>query len=75
MVKTPNKPNQKTQIQLLEQGDLFRAEQPSGSNVQEIENVSNVTAKAPMKEQGDLFPVVCQCLVKVQIKTKTQTKT
>ena len=30
-------------------------EQQSGSSVQEIENVSNVTAKAPMKEQGDLF--------------------
>ena len=29
--------------------------QQSGSSVQEIENVSNVTAKAPMKEQGDLF--------------------
>ena len=30
-------------------------EQPSGSSAQEIENVSNLTAKAPMKEQGDLF--------------------
>ena len=29
--------------------------QQSGSSVQEIENVSNVIAKAPMKEQGDLF--------------------
>ena len=38
-------------------------------------NVSYLAAKAPMKEQVDLFPVVCQCLLNVQIKTKTQTKT
>ena len=31
------------------------SEQQSGSSVQEIENVSNLVAKAPMKEQGDLF--------------------
>ena len=31
------------------------SEQQSGSSVQETENVSNLTAKAPMKEQGDLF--------------------
>ena len=31
------------------------AEQPSASSVQEIENVSKVTAEAPMKGQGDLF--------------------
>ena len=31
------------------------AEQPSGSSAQEIENVSYLAAKAPMKEQGDLF--------------------
>ena len=31
------------------------AEQQSGSSAQEIEKVSNVTARAPMKEQGDLF--------------------
>ena len=30
-------------------------EQQSRSSVQEIENVSNLAAKAPMKEQGDLF--------------------
>ena len=39
------------------------SEQQSGSSVQEIENVSNLTAKAPMKEQGTCFPVVCQCLL------------
>ena len=31
------------------------SEQQSGSCVQEIENVSDLTAKAPMKEQCDLF--------------------
>ena len=31
------------------------SEQQSGSSVQEIENVSNLAAKAPLKEQGDLF--------------------
>ena len=30
-------------------------EQQSGSSVQEIENVSNLTAEALMKEQRDLF--------------------
>ena len=52
---TPNKPNQKPKIQLLEQEDLFLAQQPSGSSAQIIENVSYLAAKAPMKEQGDLF--------------------
>ena len=27
--------------------------------------VSYLAAKAPMQEQGDLFPVVCQCLLNV----------
>ena len=31
------------------------SEQQSGSSVQETENVSYLAAKAPMKEQGDLF--------------------
>ena len=53
------------------------SEQQSGSSVQEIENVSDVTAKAPMKEQSDLFSSCVPVSVKrsVQIKTKTQTKT
>ena len=49
MAQTPNKPNQKPKIQLLEQGDLF-LQQPSGSSAQEIENVSYLATKAPMKE-------------------------
>ena len=43
------------QIQLFEQGDLFGQSTNPVSSVHENENVSNVTAKAPMKEQGDLF--------------------
>ena len=31
------------------------SEQHSSSSVQEIENVSNLNAEAPLKEQGDLF--------------------
>ena len=31
------------------------SEQQSGSSVQEIENVSNLAVRAPLKEQGDLF--------------------
>ena len=31
------------------------SDQQPGSSVQEIENISNMTAKAPMKEEGDLF--------------------
>ena len=54
-------------IQLLEQGDLLR--------VRKSTKVSCLTAKAPMKERRDLFPVVCQCLLNIWIKGKTQTKT
>ena len=56
----------KTNIPIVRTRRLVLSEQQSGSSVQEIENVSNLTAKAPM---------VCQCLLNVQIKTKTQTKT
>ena len=45
----------KTKNPIVRTGRLVLSEQQSGSSVQEIENVSNVTAKAPMKEQGDLF--------------------
>ena len=50
MVETPNQPhqNQKPNCYVL-------SEQQSGSSVQEIENVPNLAAKAPRKEQGDLF--------------------
>ena len=67
MVKTHTKPkpNQRPQIQLLEQGDLFSTEQPSSSSAQESTNVSYLAAKALMKEQGDLFRIVCQCLLDV----------
>ena len=45
----------KTKNPIVRTGRLVFSEQQSGSSVQEIENVSNVTAKAPMKEQGDFF--------------------
>ena len=65
MVKTPNKPkpNQWPQIQLLEQGDLFRQNNRPVRVLRKSTNVSYLAAKAPMKEQGDLFMVVCQCLL------------
>ena len=45
----------KTKNPIVSTGRLVLSEQQSGSSVQEIENVSNLAAKAPMKEQGDLF--------------------
>ena len=45
----------KTPNPIVRTGRLVLSEQQSVSSVQEIENVSNLTAKAPMKEQGDLF--------------------
>ena len=46
------------------------SEQQSGSSVQEIENVSDVTAKSPMKEPGDLF----SSCVPVSVKRSDQDK-
>ena len=45
----------KSKNPIVRTGRPVLSEQQSGSSVQEIENVSNVTAKAPMKEHGDLF--------------------
>ena len=55
MEKTPNKPQPKTKHPIVRTGRPVLSEQQSGWSVQESENVSNVTAKAPMNEQGDLF--------------------
>ena len=65
MAKNPNKPNQRPQIQLLEQGDLFRQNNRLVRVLRKSTNVSYLAAKAPIKEQGDLFVVVCQCLLNV----------
>ena len=46
------------------------SEQQSGSSVQVIENVSTVTAKAPMKEECDLF----SSFVPVSVKRSDQDK-
>ena len=63
----PNKPkpNQRPQIQLLEQGDLFWQNIHPVRVLRKSTNVSCLAAKAPMKEQGDLFIIVCQCLLNV----------
>ena len=64
----------KTKNPVVRTGKLVLSEQHSGSSVQEVENVSFVTAKAPMKEQGDLFPVVCQCLLNVLSRQRRRRK-
>ena len=45
----------KTKNPIVRTGRLVLSQQQFGSSVQEIENVPNLAAKAPMKEQGDLF--------------------
>ena len=45
----------KTKNPIVRTGRPVLSEQQSVSSVQEIKNFSNLTAKAPMKEQGDLF--------------------
>ena len=49
----------KTKNQFVRTGRLVLSEPQSGLSVQETENVSNLTAKAPMTEQGDLFSSGC----------------
>ena len=50
---------------MLEQGDLFRQSNHLVRVLRKSTNVSYLAAKALMKEQVDLFPVVCQCLLNV----------
>ena len=45
----------KTENPIVRPGRLVLSEQQFGSSVQENENVPNLAAKVPMKEQGDLF--------------------
>ena len=54
-VKDSQQTQPKTKNPIVRTGRPVLSEQQSGSSVQEVENVSNLTAKAPMKEQGDLF--------------------
>ena len=65
VVKTPNKPNQRPKIQLLEHGNLWRVSNHLVRLLKKSTNVSYLAAKAPMKEQGDLFIIVYQCLLNV----------
>ena len=60
----------KTKNPIVRTGRPVLSEQQSGSSVQEIENVAHVTAKAPMKEQGDLF----SSCVPVSVKRSDQDK-
>ena len=60
----------KTKNPIVRTGRPVLSEQQSGSSVQEIENVSNVAAKAPMKEHGDLL----SCCVPVSVKRLDQDK-
>ena len=60
----------KTKSPSVRTGRLVLSEQQSGSSVQEIENVSNLAAKAPMKEQGDL----CSSCVPMSVKRSDQDK-
>ena len=53
--RTPNESNQRPKNQIVRTGRPVLSEQQSGSSVQEIENVSNLAAKAPIKEHGDLL--------------------
>ena len=55
---------------IVRTGRPVLSEQQSGSSVQEIENVSYLAAKAPMKEQGDLF----SSCVPVSVKRSDQDK-
>ena len=59
----------KTKNPIVRTGRLL-SEQQSGSSVQELENVSDVTANSPMKEQGDLF----SSCVPVSVKRSDQDK-
>ena len=60
----------KTKHPIVRTGRPVQSEQQSGSSVQEMQNVSNLAAKAPMKEQGDLF----SSCVPVSVKSLDQDK-
>ena len=64
--KDSQQTQQRPKKTIVRTGRLVLAEQPSGLWVlRKSKNVSYLVAEAPMKEQGDLFPVVCQCLLNV----------
>ena len=60
----------KTKNPIVRTGRPVLSKQQSGSSVQEIESVSNVTAEAPMKEHFDLF----SSCVPVSVKRSDQDK-
>ena len=60
----------RTKNPIVRTGRRVLSERQSGSSAEEIENVSNVTAKAQVKEQGDLF----SSCVPVSVKRSDQDK-
>ena len=68
-VKDSQQTQPKTKNPIVRTGRLVLSEQQSCSCVQEIENVSNLTVKAPMTEQGDLF---CQSNNPVRVFRKSK---
>ena len=65
----------KTKNPIVRIGRLVSTEQPSGSLTQEIDKRVLFDCESTKVERRDLLTVVCQCLLNVKIKTKTQTKT
>ena len=57
MIQTPNKPNQESNVRT---GRPVLTKQQSALRAWDIEKVSCLTAKVPVLEQRDLFPVVCK---------------
>ena len=70
VVKTPNKPNQRPKFQLLEQGDLFWQSNHPVRVLRKSKTCLTWLRKHQWKNWETSFPVVCQCLLNAQIKTK-----
>ena len=62
--KDPHQTQPKTKNPIVRTGRLVLRNHPVPV-LRKSKKVSYLAAKAPMKEQGDLFPVVCQCLSNV----------
>ena len=62
VVKTPNKPNQRPKIQLLEQGDLFCQNNNPVRVFRKSKMFLTWLRKHRWKNRETCFPVVCQCL-------------
>ena len=74
VVKTPNKSNQNPKPNDQVRGDLWRVNNHLVCFPRKSEKMSSSTAKAPVKEQGDLLTVVCQCLLNLLTKRRRTRK-